>query len=309
MTPVKIGINEWTGYDPLILADKIDLFKKNNVQVDIVRFKTTEEEMQALKDEEIHGAGFTLDEVFSLVASGFKGKVVLIVDYSMGGDMIIGQKDIKSIADLQGKTIAYEGSVVGEFLLNRALQTNYIRESSVKLSNINADKWLSAFKEKNVDALVCFNPIANVLLNEQEGNLLFSSADIPFEIIDVLIFSESFYQNNKADIKNLVKAWFDVLTYINTNTIKAAEIISSVKNISPEEYTQGQKGLIAPNLKANKSNFDSKSDENIYKHSQVIVNYMLSKGLLVNVINSADLFQSEIIFEIDKEKEKQELNK
>ena len=115
MTPVKIGINEWTGYDPLILADKIDLFKKNNVQVDIVRFKTTEEEMQALKDEEIHGAGFTLDEVFSLVASGFKGKVVLIVDYSMGGDMIIGQKDIKSIADLQGKTIAYEGSVVGEF--------------------------------------------------------------------------------------------------------------------------------------------------------------------------------------------------
>jgi hypothetical protein len=37
VAPVKIGINEWTGYDPLILADKIDLFNKNNVQVDIVR--------------------------------------------------------------------------------------------------------------------------------------------------------------------------------------------------------------------------------------------------------------------------------
>ena len=24
--PVKIGINEWTGYDPFILADKTDLF-------------------------------------------------------------------------------------------------------------------------------------------------------------------------------------------------------------------------------------------------------------------------------------------
>jgi NitT/TauT family transport system substrate-binding protein len=236
-----------------------------------------------MKDGKIHGAGFTLDEVFSLVRSGFKGKVVLIVDYSMGGDMVIGQKDIKSIAELEGKTIGYEGTVVGEFLLDRALQTNYVRESSVKLIDIQADNWLSAFKEKSIDALVCFNPVANILLNEEEGNLLFSSADIPFEIIDVLIFSESFYENNKADIKNIVKAWFEALTYINTNTNKAAEIISSVKNISPEEYTQGQKGLI--------------------------VNFMLSKGLLSKSINSTDLFQGEILFEIEGQTKKQEIKK
>lgn len=298
--PVKIGINQWSGYDPFILADKTDLFKMNNVQVEIIRFASATQEVQAMKDGEIHGVCLTLDEVFSLIESGFKGKVVLIVNYSMGGDMIVGQKVIKSIAELEGKTIGYERTFVGELLLDRALHKNYLSRSSVKLINVQAENWLSAFKEKSVDALVCFNPDATTLLNEEEGNLLFSSAEMPFEIIDVLFFSESFYENNKAAITNILKAWFDALTYINTDTDKAAEVISSVKNISPEEYKQGLKGMIAPNLKVNKAVFDSKSDKNIYKYSQEIVNFMISKGLLSNRINTTDLFQSEILNDIDK---------
>jgi len=299
-SPIKIGINAWTGYDPFILVDKTDLFKRNNVRVDIIRYASATEEMEAMKDGKIQGAGFTLDEVFSLIGSGFKGKVVLIVDYSMGGDMIIGQKDIKSIAQLEGKTIGYEGTVVGEFLLHRALHANYVRRSSVKLIDVQADNWLSAFKEKSVDALVCFNPVATILLNKEEGNLLFSSAQMPFEIIDVLIFSEAFYDDNKAAITNIVKAWFDALNYLDTNRDKAAEIIASVKNISPDEYKQGLKGLIAPDLKVNKAVFDPESARNIYKYSQRIINFMISKALLSKRINTTSLFQPEILSEVEK---------
>jgi len=303
VTPIKIGINNWTGYDPFILADQIDLFKKNNVQVEIIRFASATEEMQAMKNGRIHGAGFTLDEVFSLIESGFKGKVVLVVDYSMGGDMIIGQKDVKNIAEIKGKTIGYEGTVVGEFLLDRALHMNHVKRFSIKLIDVQADNWLSAFKEKSVDALVCFNPVATTLLNEEEGNLLFSSAEMPFEIIDVLVFTESFYDDNKAAITNILKTWFDALTYLDTNTDNAAEVIASIKNISPEEYKQGLKGLIAPNLKVNKTVFDSKSDKNIYKYSQVIVNFMLSRGMLSKSINTDELFQPETLFEIESQTE------
>ena len=299
-TPIKIGINAWTGYDPFILAEEENLFSKNNVRVDIIRYGSATEEMQAMKDGKIQGAGFTLDEVFSLIGSGFKGKVVLIVDYSMGGDMIIGQKNIKSIAELEGKKVGYEGTVVGEFLLDRALHANYVRKSSIEVIDVQADNWLSTFKEKSVDALVCFNPVATTLLNEEEGNLLFSSAQMPFEIIDVLIFSESFYNDNKTAITNIVKTWFDALSFLDTNRDKAAEIIASVKKISPDEYKLGLKGLIAPDLKVNKAVFDPESDKNIFKYSQRIVNFMISKGLLSKGINTTDLFQPEILFEVEK---------
>jgi NitT/TauT family transport system substrate-binding protein len=304
--PIKIGLNEWTGYDPFILADKTDLFNKNNVRVEIKRFATATEEMQSLKDREIQGAGFTLDEVFALVGSGFKGKVVLIVDYSMGGDMLIGQKDVKSVAELEGKRVGYEGTVVGEFLLDRALHNNRVKRSSVELIDVKADKWLSSFVEKRVDALVCFNPVSTTLLNKHDGNLLFSSADMPFEIIDVLVFGKSFYTDNKAAIANILKAWFEALAYLETNKNKAAEVIAFVKNISPEDYKQGLKGLVAPDLTINKSVFDSKSDENIYKYSQGIVDFMMSKGLLGKRINTTDLFQGDILLKLGNHSESQE---
>ena len=298
-TLVKIGINQWTGYDPFILADKMDFFKKNNVRVKIKRYASATEEIKAMKNGEIQGAGFTLDEAFSLITSGFKGKIVLVIDYSMGGDMIIGQKNIRSISELKNKKVGYEGSVVGEFLLDQALHKNYIKSSSVELINVHAKNWLSAFREKRVDALVCFNPVATTLLNKEEGNLLFSSDQIPFEIIDVLVFSEAFYNNNKTSVENILKGWFDSLKFIGTDTDKAAEIISSVKNISPEEYKLSQKDLIAPNLKMNKVVFDPKSDKNIYKYSQVIVDFMISKGLLSKRINTSEIFSSDVLIKIN----------
>ena len=203
------------------------------------------------------------------------------------------------MSELQGKTIGYEGTVIGEFLLDQALHKYYIKSDQVKLVNIQANNWFTAFKEKKIDALVCFNPIGTILLTKQEGNLLFSSAEIPFEIIDVLIFSESFYEDNKPAITNIVKSWFDALTYIKTNTDTAADIISSAKNISPEEYKQSLKGLVAPDLKENKSVFDPQSAKNIYKYSQVVVDFMIYRGLLSKRVNTTDLFTPEILSNID----------
>jgi len=297
--PIIIGINEWTGYDPLILADQLSLFEKNDVYVDIIRCKSAKDEMDSFTKNQFHGAGFTLDEVFSLISSGFKGKVVLIIDFSMGGDMVIGQPYIKSMSDLVGKTIGYEGSVVGEFLLNRALQMNQVKKSSVKLNDVQANDWLSIFKEKKVDALVCFNPVASILLDNERGNLLFSSAEIPFEIVDVLFFSESFFTNNKLAITKIIKTWFDALHYINSNLDQSAQIIASVKKISAHDYKNGLTDLKAPDIKLNRSLFNPESEKNIFKYSQVIINFMIDRGLLSKRIHTTDLFLSELLSEVE----------
>ena len=298
-TPMKIGINQWTGYDPFILADKKDFFKKNNVQVELKRYHSTQDVMQGIRNGEIHGAGLTLDEVFTLIETGVKGKVVMVIDYSTGGDMIIGQKDIKSIEDLRGGVVGYEGSVVGEFLLYRALQQSTLSRRSVKLVDVKANDWLHAFKEKRVDALVCFNPFSTTLLEEYEGNMLYSSAHIPFEIIDVLFISERFYKNNKTAITNMLRAWFDAQSYLDKNPKDAIKIISAAKNSSTESYRSILTGITAPDIKANKIIMDPKSDKNIYKYSQKIVNFMLEEGLISKRVNTTEIFQLELLSEIE----------
>jgi len=289
--PIKIGINSWAGYDPFIVADKAEIFNKHDVDVEIIRYSSTVEEIQAMIDGKIQGGGFTLDEVFTLVEAGVTGKIVLIVDYSKGGDMIIGQKDIKSVHDLIGKNVGYEGTVVGEFLLQRALEENMIKKNSIELININADKWLTHFKEKKVDALVCFNPVSDILLDEYAGNLLFSSSDIPFEIIDVLFISDKLAKN-KEKVEKILKSWFATLTYMDSKSQMTENIVSKVKDITPVNFKNGLKGLKFPNYNLNISIMDAKSDKNIYKYSQKIVDFMLTKGLLSNRINTTNLFDS-----------------
>ena len=296
-----IGINSWTGYDPLLLASEINLFEKNNVQVTVQQFASTGDELQAIKEGKIDGAGLTLDEAFSLIGAGYPGKIVLIVDFSRGGDMIIGKTDIQSVSDLKGKRVGYEGTVVGEFLLQRALQAYHIKNKEIELINVPAENWLKSFKNNDVDALVCFNPVASILLSEEEGHLLFSSKDIPFEIIDVLLFSEEYYRENKAQIKKILHAWFEALNFLQNNLDSAATIIAGKKNITPEIYKTGMSGLFVPGLKENQRLFKINSEENMHKYSQNIIDFMLKKGLLNFRLSTLDIFEASIISELNKE--------
>jgi len=243
----------------LLLADEKNLFADNNAAVIIRLFSSTTDEIEAFKQGEIDAAGVTLDEAFSLIGDGFPGKIALIVDFSQGGDMIIGQKNIDSIAELTGKRIGYEGTVVGEFLLQRALQNSFIKQKSIQLINITAGNWLSSFINNEVDALVCFSPVSSILLTQHSGKLLFSSNDIPFEIIDVLLFSEDYYHTNKPQIKRILQSWFDAIDLLNTDLESSASLIAHRKGIKAETYKSGTSGLHVPKLKENLplSNIDS----------------------------------------------------
>ncbi len=298
-TPVVIGINTWTGYDPFILAEQKKLFNKNYVRAEVRRFKSAQEEMQAMRDGHLQGAALTLDEAVSLHESGCRVKCVLVIDYSMGGDMLIGQKEIKSMKNLKTKRIGYEGTVVGEFLLQRALVSHQIKENDVKLIEIKAENWIAAFKERIVDALVCYNPASTTLLTKYNGNLLFSSEDIPFEIIDVLVFRESFFNRNKPAIMKITKTWFDTLDYMKSHFEDSVKIIASEKQITPDEFKQGLNGLVAPTLSVNKSIFDMRSKDNIFKYSQVIIDFMLSEGLLFKRVHTDDFFAPSILLGFD----------
>ena len=295
---VVIGINSWMGFDPLILADEKGFFEKNNVQVTVQQFASTGDSVKAFKEGRIEAAGLTLDEAFSLIGAGYSGKIVLVVDFSQGGDMIIGQTGVHTISDLKGKRVGYEETVVGGFLLQRALQSNYIKSEEVQLVNVAAENWLESFKNKDIDALVCFNPVSTILLKEEGGNLLFSSKNIPFEIIDVLLFSDKYYENNKTAVKKIVQAWFKAVDYLDQELDDAAIVIANRKGITPEIFKAGLAGLHIPKLNENQQMLKIHSGDNLHKYSQNIIDFMLEKGLLNSRISTLDVFDDSIVSEI-----------
>ncbi len=302
---VRIGTNDWIGYSPFILADKAGLFSKNEADAHLVNFASAQQELEAFREGEINGAALTFDEVVTLVDSGFPLKVVLVLDFSSGGDMVLGQPGITTMEQLKGKKVGYEGSVVGEFLLSHALIQSGLKKSEIELENIPAEEWKAAFQSQKVEALVCYNPVASQLVHEEKANVLFNSAEIPYQIIDVLAFSEPFYNSNQPAIKKVIQSWFDALAFQKTDSLQARKIISLGENIDTTGYAFSAQGLETPGFARNLALFRPESEQNIYKYAQPIINFMQDEGIISVRINTANLFPNDILESMAKDQKNQ----
>ncbi|MEM7394228.1 MAG: ABC transporter substrate-binding protein [Verrucomicrobiota bacterium] len=165
--------------------------------------------------------------------------MILINDYSNGNDMVVARPGIASIKDLKGKTIGVEIGFVGHLLLLKALEKNGMTEKDVKLVNVATDETPQTLASGDVDAIVAWQPNSGKALEAVAGSkAIFSSADVPGLIYDVLAVAPKSYVTRKKDWAKVLKAWYMAVDYIKdpATTDDAVRIMSSRVEISPESY-------------------------------------------------------------------------
>jgi NitT/TauT family transport system substrate-binding protein len=151
---------------------------------------------------------------------------VLAVDNSKGGDGIAANKDIKSIADLKGKKVAFEEGSVSQFFLNALLKDAGMSQSDIEPVNMAATDAGVAFAAKQVDAAVTWEPALSQGAKAPHGHLLLSSADKPGLITDVVAATTTTLNTKGDDVKAFVRAWYKALDYIKTNPDDANAIMA-----------------------------------------------------------------------------------
>src|SRR3990172_3634910 len=125
--PIKLGMSTWLGYAPLYLAKEKGFFKKQGVEVEIIVIESPADRRAAFAADKIQGMATTVDtHVMTAAAENpIPVKQVLALDDSHGGDGIVAKKEIKTIKDLKGKTVAAQlGAGASYFWLNYVLKEN-----------------------------------------------------------------------------------------------------------------------------------------------------------------------------------------
>ena len=107
------------------------------------------------------------------------------VDISHGADVVVGRKGLKTMRDLQGKSVAVESSALGAFVLSRALTLNGMQAGDVNVVHLESNEQTSAFEKGQVDGAVTFDPYRAQFL-QAGATTLFDSTQIPGEIVDLL---------------------------------------------------------------------------------------------------------------------------
>ncbi len=118
-TPMRIGTNVWPGYEPLYLARDLTYIDERFVR--LVEYSSASQVIRAYRNGAIDAAALTLDEVLLLAQDELEPRVVLVMDVSHGGDVILGQAGLQDMRDLKGKRVGFEDTALGAYVLARAL--------------------------------------------------------------------------------------------------------------------------------------------------------------------------------------------
>ena len=243
--PYVIAWSVWTGWMPFKLMDQKGFLaqraKEHNVSIELKEFKGYMDSVQAFAAKKVDGVAMTSMESLQPASNGVDSVGLLVNDISNGGDGILLRGADPSLEQIKGKTVLLEEFSVSHYLLNRALQTKGMSEKDVKVKNIPGDEAGKAFlTDGSVQAVATWNPHLFQAVEAKKGKVVFSSKDIPGEIIDFLVVSGDALKETPKLGRALTDAWYDAMAYIADTKTRgdAIEIMAKAAGASVQEFNR-----------------------------------------------------------------------
>lgn len=229
---LRLGCNAWPGYAPFFLAADLGYLPRDRFR--IIGLPSTTEVLRALENGLLDTVAVTLDEALLLQARGIALKIVLVTDISHGGDAIVARPWFEGFASLKGRRIGVEGTALGAYVLSRALDLSGLKIGDLEVEQLTPAEQETAFEAGLVDAVVAFDPVRSRLL-ERGAREVFTSREIPGEIVDVLAVPATVLADRQASLKSLIDGWFRALDFLWREPDTAARMLASHLAMTPHE--------------------------------------------------------------------------
>lgn len=289
--PIKIGYSDWPGYTVLEVAKQKGWFKDAGLDVELDWFDYGPS-IDAFSAGKIDGVTIVAGDDLVSGASGAKSKIVCLIDYSEGSDMIIGAPGINSIKDLKGKKVGVELTLVEHELLLQALKVNGMSQSDVTLVGTATDKTPQTLASGQVAAIGAWYPISGQALQQVPGSKkLFTSADAKGLIFDVIAVSPTSYAEHKKDWAKITAIYYKCVNYLMDPKTRqdAINIMAAKVGANPADYAKNVPGthfLTLPEAKA----CLKKSDDmlSIYGSMKLSDQFYLANGVYKNSQDPSD---------------------
>jgi NitT/TauT family transport system substrate-binding protein len=241
---LKVGINHWPGYEFLFLAEEKQYFAQEGVRVQLVEFTSLPDVLEAYKSGDVDAMACTMIEtVLAADQSRRQPQVILVADASNGADVILAREPLEDPGKLAGLRVACECSHLGGYMLHRALSRHGLELKDVQISNIDQVAMEKAYNQGEVDALVTYPPVSTRLIRDAKAHVIFTSADIPREILDVVVADKTIIDAQPETVRALLRAWARAHGFHQRNPQEAHRIMGNRMGLSPEEFARALDGV------------------------------------------------------------------
>ncbi len=270
--PLKIGYSDWPGWVAWQVAIDKGWFKEAGVDVDFEWFDYSAS-IDAFSAGKLDADLVTNGDALVTSGGGKQNVMVLVTDYSNGNDMIVAKPGIKSLKALKGQKIGIELGLVENLLLLDGLKKNGMADTDVQIVNAKTNETPQVLASGGVAAIGAWQPNAGEAMKALPGSKpVFTSAQEPGLIYDVLAVSPESLAAHKAEYAKLFKVWERVVAYINDPKTQddALKIMSARDGLTPAEYKKFLKGTRLLTVAEGKKTFkEGPGFDSLYGSSKV----------------------------------------
>lgn len=292
----KIGHCTWVGYGPLYIAQEQGFFKNHNIDPEMIIIEDESQYGAAITSNRIQALGNVVDREIIHYASGAPIQFICGMDQSFGGDGIIASADIKSVKDLEGKTIGLDKASTSYFFFLAILDKYGVDESKITIQEMTAGDAGAAFVAGHLDAAVAWEPWLSNAGQRDGGHVLVSSRDFPGIIVDVISMRQDFIEQHPEAVQALVEAWNEAIDYYRQNPDEGNKIMARALSLSEEEVKEMANGVKFMGREENLDFFNHElSEENLYHLSDLAIKFWSDKGVLEKSIKASDLIEPKFV--------------
>ena len=239
---IRMGTQPWLGYGQWYVAQDQGFF--GDLEVDLPSFNADSDVNAALVAKRLDMANVGAQAALQFIEQGLDVSIVMLLDSATEADAILSGEDLSSVADLAGKTIAFERGATSEILLAEALDNEGLSLDDVEAVEASADQVAPMLLAGQVEAGVTYEPYVSEVITAGEGiEALATAGEYPGLITDVLVVRNEVLEERPEDIRALLQAWDESVAYYESNPDDARAIIAEGVGSSVDDLATAFDGV------------------------------------------------------------------
>src|SRR5947208_5124723 len=249
----SVGWSVYAGWTPYHYMNKSGILRKwadkYGIAIKVQRFDYAPS-LDAFVAKNIDACTMTNMEALDMpAASGVPTTAILIGDYSNGNDAVLARGGVQ-LKDLAGKKMLLVQKTVSEYLFDRAMTINGLREQIRKVRMINtsdSDIATAFIGDTSASAIVTWKPMVSQVAGQRGVTSLFNSSQIPGEILDLTVVRTDVLEradgSGQKFAKALAGAWYEMMGLMSPQGTGADKVLTAVAEGSADSLASYKEQL------------------------------------------------------------------
>ncbi|MFK7893003.1 MAG: ABC transporter substrate-binding protein [Granulosicoccus sp.] len=239
---IRVLAPTWVGFAPALVAGDLGYYEEEGLEVDF-RFEDDRANvLAAMERGDIDADMRTVGEHQGAPRTDdTPGIIIGTIDLSLGGDGVLVDGSIDSVADLQGKLVAIEPNIPARLLLQMELKKAGLSLDDVELRQIATADTIAVLSDDSISAVGTYEPFLSQALTavaERNPKILVSSKDEPDLIIDIITAREDDLAENPAKYQKFLRGIYRAVDYFQQDPKSFAALAAPHYGLSADEVTE-----------------------------------------------------------------------